>query len=113
MPNAGIHAWRSTNWKSADAALKRAQSSSVSANTSSDTISAILRTQRRALLFVAADEEQQDGAGHRQRDDRGQDRETASNAFQTLQARQGHRFNSLCHAQYSRIMTTPRNTDAA
>src|SRR5436190_2171161 len=43
MPNAGIQAWRSTNWKSALAALKRLHSSSVSANTSSDTISAIRR----------------------------------------------------------------------
>ncbi len=43
MPNAGIQAWRSTNWKSPDAVLKRIQSSSVSANTSSDTTSATLR----------------------------------------------------------------------
>src|SRR5262249_32022604 len=44
MPNAGIQAWRSTNWKSALAGSKRVQSSSVSANTSSDTMSAIFWT---------------------------------------------------------------------
>src|SRR5215217_1751661 len=44
MPNAGIQAWRSTNWKSPEAGLKRLHSSSVSANTSSEMVSAILRT---------------------------------------------------------------------
>src|SRR3954471_9051761 len=43
MPNAGIHACRSTNWKSPDDTLKRLHSSTVSANTSSETTSAILR----------------------------------------------------------------------
>src|SRR6476469_3064108 len=43
MPNAGIHACRSTNWKSPDDALKRLHSSSVSANTSSEITSVTLR----------------------------------------------------------------------
>ncbi len=43
MPKAGIHDARSTNWKSAEAGSKRAQSSSVSPNTASDTTSATCR----------------------------------------------------------------------
>ncbi len=44
MPKAGIQAWRSTNWKSPDAGLKRLHSSSDSAKTSSEIVNAILRT---------------------------------------------------------------------
>src|SRR4051812_23094000 len=43
MPNAGIHACRSTNWNSPEDTLKRLHSSSVSANTSSEMTSAMLR----------------------------------------------------------------------
>src|SRR5689334_10218633 len=43
MPKAGIHARRSTNWKSAEVASKRLHSSSVSANTRTDTTSATFR----------------------------------------------------------------------
>src|SRR5262245_56821529 len=46
MPKAGIHACRSTNWKSAELALKRAQSRSASANTRHATISATPRIVR-------------------------------------------------------------------
>src|SRR6476469_8972312 len=43
MPKAGIQACRSTNWKSAEPALNLLHKSSVSANTSSETISATAR----------------------------------------------------------------------
>src|SRR5581483_10613259 len=43
MPNAGIHAWRSTSWKSAELPLNDAQIASVTTNTATDTISAIQR----------------------------------------------------------------------
>src|ERR1051326_3719235 len=46
MPNAGIQSTRSTNWKSAIDGSKRLHSSSVPANTSSDTMSAMLLTSR-------------------------------------------------------------------
>src|SRR5215203_228090 len=44
MPNAGIHGTRSTIWKSADAGSNRAQSSSVSPNTTREATSATCRT---------------------------------------------------------------------
>src|SRR6185369_12318003 len=47
MPNAGIHGSRSTIWNSADVESKRAQMTSVTANTASDRTSA---SQRIALL---------------------------------------------------------------
>src|SRR3954452_471013 len=43
MPNDGIQAYRSTNWKSPELALNRLHSSSVSAKTSVDTTSAMAR----------------------------------------------------------------------
>src|SRR5437867_10449927 len=44
MPNAGIHACRSTNWKSAVAGLNRLHSSNVSTNTSTETTRVVPRT---------------------------------------------------------------------
>ena len=65
MPNAGIHACRSTNWKSADAGSKRLQSSSVAANDESETTSASVADQRLALVLVAALADEQQRAARR------------------------------------------------
>ena len=78
MPNDGIQAWRSTNWKSARVGSKRLQSSSVAANTSSDAPRAVQRmtaSRRPSLLSI---EQQQQRAGERQEDDSCQHRYASS-----------------------------------
>ena len=74
MPNAGIQAWRSTNWKSAERRLKRLHSSSVSAKTSSEIDQRDPANQRLVAPRRPRDQQQQERAGDRQSDERGQDR---------------------------------------
>ena len=69
MPNAGIQAWRSTNWKSAEVGSNRAHSSSVTANTSSDTTSATFRISA-SCASSSSHEQQQERADDRQSDER-------------------------------------------
>jgi hypothetical protein len=76
----------------AGAGVKRLHRSSVSPKTSSDTISAILAHEWRALLLVAADEEQRNGAGDRQRDERGEDRERQAYSAVYSHEEEGHKL---------------------
>ena len=55
MPNAGIQAWRSTNWKSADCRVETApEQQRLGERRARDTTSAILRTSARCRLVAAA-----------------------------------------------------------
>ena len=84
MPNAGIQAWRSTNWKSADAGLNRApQQQRLGEHQQRDDQRDLARPAARCCSS-SRDEQQQQRAGDRQRDERGQDRKRHQSSLITL-----------------------------
>ena len=75
MPKAGIHGTRSTNWKSADEPSKARHTASVSANTTSEMPSAMLRTRPSRSPFLLGSDEQQERADEWRKHGQGKERE--------------------------------------